>query len=196
MKRWFVLSSAAFAAVMISLMTSVSVFAQDGGAKNAVSLDLGPTLTGLRYSGNNVNYPGNDGFVFGLGASYERLIVPHFSIGGSVVFYAGNHDLSDDLVYFSLAAHGRWYPLSESLEKLFLDAGFGFNALSWDGATFLGQDDDIAGLTFGLNAGWKLLFKGKFFVEPSLGYLIAKSNPLPLDTTGDWQIGFKLGLVF
>jgi hypothetical protein len=116
-------------------------------------------------------------------------------VGAGLDLYFGkNSDI--DIFYFSLAAHGRWYPLSSGLDKLFIDAGLGFNVFARDGETDP-EKGGFAGLTMSLKAGYKLLFTPKFFVEPSMAFVYAKtpassSVPTPLG----WQPGLSLGFTF
>jgi hypothetical protein len=118
----------------------------------------------------------------GVGVNYEKLYKSGFSIGARLDLV-----LVDKQTYFGIDAHGRWYPLGASLEKLFLDAGLGYGRLSYDGTKF------VDGLTFALKAGWKLPLSPKLFVEPTMGYTIAKG-------TGGYGpsglgIGFSLGKI-
>jgi hypothetical protein len=102
--------------------------------------------------------------------------------------------LNVNLFYFGLAAHGRWYPLSSGLDRLFLDLGLGFNILSVNGETKASRGG-CAGLTMSLEAGYKLMLTRNFFLEPSLAFVYAKTNsgvPTPLG----WQPGLTIGAAF
>jgi hypothetical protein len=169
------------AAVVLGFLSAGTVFAQ---SKNAASLDIAPLARGIVVSDSD-----DDTAIFGLGAEYERLIAPHFSVGARLDFYAGT--IFDEAgVYFGLAAQGRWYPLSEELEKLSIGASLGFETLTSDD-----DDAEYGGLTFGLDAGWKLFIKDKFYIEPSLGYLYTKGSQYGYFPS-EWQIGLNLGLAF
>jgi hypothetical protein len=115
---------------------------------------------------------------FGLGLTYERLIKGNFSIGvhfESVVV--------DEMMHFGADAHGRWYPLEgASLEKLFIDAGLGYARLLLDGTTMAG------GITVSLKAGCKVPMGSKIFIEPAIGYTLAKA------TNGFGPGGLGIGL--
>jgi hypothetical protein len=161
-----------------------------GGAKGAVSLDTFPLAKGIIWSDGNAD----DG-LFALAPGFEFPVHPRFTLGAGLDIYFGKNS-NIDIFYFGLVAHGRWYPLSSGLDKLFIDAGLGFNVFAFDGET----DPDkggFAGLTISLKAGYKLLFTPRFFVEPSMAFVYAKipalsSAPTPLG----WQPGLSIGIVF
>jgi hypothetical protein len=172
-------------ALVLVTIAAAGVFAQ---AKNAVSVDVAPLFEGIIASQDDDSA---EITVFGIGVAYERLLVPHYSVGAGIDLYVASvNDLS--MTYFGLNAHGRWYPLSESLEKLFLDTGLGFNTLNVEDV----DDSIFTGLTFGLKAGWKLLFNKMIFAEPSIGYILAKSSSLAPITPLGWQIGLNIGAAF
>jgi hypothetical protein len=154
--------------------------AQDASAaKLAVGVDLFPLAKGVVWSDSDA-----DNSLFALTPGFEYLIRPHYTLGAAA-----------DL-YFGLAVHGRWYPLSPGLDKLFIDAGLGFNVFSKDGKT----DSDgggLTGITMSLKAGYKLMFTPQFFFEPSMAFVYAKtptsaSVPTPLG----WQPGLSIGGAF
>jgi hypothetical protein len=166
--------------LVLAAVIAAGAFAQ---SKNAVAVDVVPLAKGLIATDTDTNTS-----VFGIAASFEHPMAPHYSIGARMDLYAG--EVSDTSgTYFGMSAHGRWYPLSETWEKLYLDAGLGFNTLNSKVAEF-------SGLTFGLKTGWKLLFKEKFFAEPSLEYILAKSVVVVPFTPLGWQIGLGLGMNF
>jgi hypothetical protein len=163
---------------------------QAQGSKIAVGLDLFPLVKGIIWSDNDA-----DNTLFALTPSFEYLLRPHFTVGAAADLYFGQ--ASDvDIFYLGIAAHGRWYPLSTGLDKLFVDAGLGFNVFSYDGKT----DSDrggFTGITMSLKAGYKLMFTPHFFVEPSMAFVYAKrpimgSVPTPLG----WQPGLIIGGAF
>ena len=130
--------------------------------------------------------------LFALSPSFEYLLAPNFSIGAVMDLWFG--EASDiDIFYFGLAAQGRWYPLSEGLDKLFVGTLLGFNVFSYDGKTDADKGG-MTGLVTGLKAGWKLRF-GSFFVEPSMSYMYAKKVST-LSTPLGWQAGLTIGGVF
>jgi hypothetical protein len=158
-------------------------FAED----NAASLDLFPLFKGIIAADND----DKTGY-FDLALGYERLVAPHFSVGGDLDLYFGKtSDL--DTFYFGLGLKGRWYPLSEQAEKLFIGTGLGFNSLSIDGST-KGKKGGFVGLTAELKAGWRLMFS-QFFVEPSMAYVYSKFGLAEVTPLG-WQAGLRIGLVF
>jgi hypothetical protein len=158
-------------------------------AKMAVSLDLSPLLKGIIWSDSDA-----DNALFALAPNFEYLVRPHFTVGAAADLYFG--EASDvDIFYFGLAAHGRWYPLSSGLDKLFIDAGLGFNVFAYDGET----DPDkggFAGITMSLEAGYKLMFTRNFFVEPSLAFVYAKTPYAGAPTPLGWQPGLSIGGAF
>jgi hypothetical protein len=165
----------------LAVITAGAAFAQS----NAVSLDLFPLFKGFIAANSDAETA-----YFDLALGYERLVAPHFGIGGDLDLYFGK-TLKVDTFYFGLGLKGRWYPLSEQAEKLFLGAGLGFNILSLDGET---KNGGFAGLTTELKAGWRLLFS-KFLVEPSMAYVLSKSGLAAITPLG-WQAGLRIGLVF
>jgi hypothetical protein len=172
-----------FVVAMIIMGTIIAsgVFAQ---AKNVVSLDVVPLLKGFIASDNDAKTSS-----FGISASYERLIAPHYSIGAAMTILSTSFDGTVMETYFGLDAHGRWYPLGESLEKLFFDAGLGFNTITPK------EGNGTEGLTFGLKTGYKLNIKSNFFVEPSLAYNLLKTGSMEIAPLG-WHIGVNIGLSF
>jgi hypothetical protein len=153
-----------------------------GPAKIAVSLDLFPLAKGIIWSDSD-----EDDLAFALAPGFEYLVHPHFTVGAVADLYFGK--TSDiNFFYFGLTAHGRWYPMSSGLDKLFLDTGLGFNLFALDGEI---DPAGFAGLTMSLKAGYKLMFTRNFFVEPSMAYVYAKTGggPTPLG----WQPGLSVG---
>jgi hypothetical protein len=157
--------------------------------KVAIGLDTMPLFKGLIWTDSD-----KDNSLAAFSPSFEYCVVPHFSIGGTVDLWFGELVNIIDIFYFGLSAHGRWYPLSTGLDKLFLDVGLGFNLFSKDGKT-ASEDGGFAGLTIGLKAGWKLMMGPSFFIEPSMAYVYAKTTgnvPTPLG----WQSGLSIGMAF
>jgi hypothetical protein len=176
--------------IVIGTIVTNGVFAQDkkgsSGSlpKNDLSLNVSPLLKGIIASDSNSKTS-----FWGIGASYERLVAPHYSIGAELTVVNYSIDGTTALTYFGLDAHGRFYPLSESLEKLFLDAGLGLNNIKPNAG------DSTTGLTFGLKTGYKLNVKPKFFIEPSISYNLLKTGNMEIAPLG-WQIGLNFGLLF
>jgi hypothetical protein len=162
--------------------------AAPGPAKIAVSLDAFPLVKGIIWSDDDA-----DNSLFALAPGFEYLVHPHFTVGGGADLYFGK--ASDiDVFYFGLAIHGRWYPMSTGLDKLFIDAGLGFNVFSLDGETDP-EKGGFSGITISLKAGYKLMFTPNLFVEPAMSFVYAKipgSVPTPLG----WQPGLSIGGAF
>jgi hypothetical protein len=184
-----------------TLSTALIFLASSGGfaqARNAVSVDIVPLAKGV------IAFDTGAGIsVFGISAEYERVLIPHYSVGVRVDFYGVGKDddgLKTSGAYFGFAVQGRWYALSESLEKFFWGVGIGFNTLAAkdDGGTEI-KALGMSGMTFTMKAGWKLFFVPKapaFFVEPSIAYALAKSSLFTTVTPLGWQPGLNIGLVF
>ena len=187
-------------------------------AKNSIALDMFPLLKGIIASDSSSNVKTS---YFCMAASYERLIVPHLSIGANLNLYFGNYKLNIpgfttidiDGNYFSLAGELRIYPQSEDFEKTFVGATIGFNMLSIDGKSDP-KDGGFTGLTTSLKAGYKLITSKGIYIEPSLAYVLSKSSSIGGgggdDKDGDigfgggvaiptplgWEGGFRVGLAF
>jgi hypothetical protein len=174
--------------MLLAACLTAAVSAQEGGAKIAVGADAMPLFKGFMWSDNDLKNS-----LFALSPSFEYLIAPHFSVGAMMDLWFG--EASDvSIFYFGLAAQGRWYPLSEGLDKLFVGTLLGFNVFSLDGETDADKGG-MAGLVTGLKAGWKLMF-GSLFVEPSMAFVYAKTvDTLPLIPLG-WQAGITIGGAF
>jgi len=146
-----------------------------GEAKNAVSLDVYRLIEGLAGSSNGVTN-------INLNFAYERLIVPHYSLGADldlgILMYSGDSDFS-----FGLAAEGRYYP-NANFDKFFLGATLGFAMTSSYGYS-------SSGLTTSLKAGYKIKTAKSFFMEPYIAYGIMPGIGgigAALDSAlGDWS---------
>ena len=184
--------------IVFILVCAGAIFAQEGseGAaskkENAITLDLIPLFKGFLATDTN-----NDLSFFCISAAYERQIAPHFSIGPGVDLYlgkAGEEANGDNIPYsyFSIAVAGRYYPMSEQMEKLFIGALLGFNVQSIDGKT-KEEDGGFAGPLIGVTFGYKVLLGEAFFLEPSMSYIYAKYNgaPTPIGWTGGLRIGIQ-----
>jgi hypothetical protein len=162
-------------------------------SKGAISLDLFPLAKGIIWTDND-----KDISLFALAPVFELVVHPHFTIGAALDMYFGEY-AKVDIFYFGLAAHGRWYPLSTGLDKLFIDAGLGFNVFAYDGETDPDKNG-MSGVTMSLKAGYKLKFTPSFFLEPSMSYVYAKKPgggliddpPSPYD----WEPGLNIGVTF
>jgi hypothetical protein len=169
---------------------SVSVQEAFAQQKLAVGLDTMPLFKGLIWSDSDA-----DNSLFAISPSFEYLVAPHFSIGGIVDIWPGTGN-DVDVFYFGFAAQGRWYPLSNGLDKLFVGAALGFNMLSVDGEDPDTEHGGFAGPTVSLRVGWKLLFGSHFFVEPSMGYVYSKVSEFGGPTPLGWQPGLIIGGTF
>jgi outer membrane autotransporter protein len=135
-----------------------------------------------------------DDGLFALSPAFEYLVAPHFSVGGVLDLWFGEHS-NIDIFYFGLTAHGRWY-YKPALDGFFLDAGLGFNAFSIDGKAADRDHGGFSGLTASLKAGYKLIFGKNFFVEPSMAYVYSKWKDLDFITPLEWEPGLIIGGTF
>jgi hypothetical protein len=156
--------------------------------KVAISLDLFPLVKGLIWSDSDA-----DNSLAAIVPVLEYLVYPHFTVGAAADLYFGKY-MDVEVFYLGLALHGRYYPLSEGLDKLFIDAGLGFNVFSYDGS-FKKEQGGFSGITLSLKAGYKLMFTPHFFLEPSMGFIYAKTGGY-IPTPSGWQPGLNIGFVF
>jgi len=152
---------------------------------NSAALDVFQLLKGFVASSDVF-------FGLNVSASYERLIAPHYSIGPDLDFYFASIN-DTPAIYFSIAAEGRYYPVSANFEKFFLGATLGFNVLAIDGKT-KAESGGFAGLITSLKAGYKLIASKNLFIEPSMSYVLSKSGGL--STPLGWQGGLRIGYIF
>jgi hypothetical protein len=186
----------------LALVCAGAAFGQSG-KKNALSVDVAPLFRGLVVSQN-----GNPdiGF-FGAGLFYERLFGSRYSLGGRFDFIKGDYSNNVapkdvDITYLAASVHGRVYPLSQGLEKFYLDAGIGFNSINIDAPNHKKE----GGMTFALKMGYKQFFNGLIFVEPSIAFVYAErisshsklasfqaeQDPSPFE----WTPGLLIGVSF
>jgi len=171
------------------------VFGQEtgaGGKKNAIAMDMIPLFRGFI-----VSDAGDKSFYFCMTFSYERLLFPHFAIGAKIDLFPGQMGENIPYMYFGMAANGRYYPLSGSMEKLFLGANLGFNLQAVNSDT-KPESGGFVGLTVGLEAGYKLPLGKIMFVEPSISYTYSKTNFDQFGKTPHglgWQAGLRVGVL-
>jgi len=179
--------------MVLACLVLSAAFAQ----KAAFGVDLFQLAKGFIASDSD-----NDFSVFIISAGFEQLVAPHFSLGIDAALYFIKFkilDSSKDGNYFSVAAEGRYYPMSERFEKFFLGTTLGFNSLSIDGKT-KPENGGFQGLVASMKVGYKLITPNKLYLEPSMSYVLSKSGiggfgfaiPIPLG----WNAGLRLGLVF
>lgn len=149
--------------------------------KNVIGLDMFQLLKGFIATDTDSKFS-----VFIVSAAYERLLVPHFSIGADLDLYFMKCDKIDG-IYFGLSAEGRYYP-SANFDKFFVGTTVGFNSLSIDGKT-KPENGGFVGLTTSLKIGYKLITSKKIYLEPSLSYVLSKSS-------GGVSPSFDIGDIF
>jgi len=174
------------------------------GKKNAIGFDAFQLFRGIIASGDNGLYNFTD---IAFSSAYERLLVPHFSLGGDLDFYYLNFDVDGydtSGFYFSMAAEGRYY-LLENMNGAFFGTTLGFNVLSIDGETSIDKGG-FMGLITSLKMGYKVMIKS-FYLEPSLAYVYSKSSIInslleffgddfSIPTPNGWYPGLRLGFAF
>jgi hypothetical protein len=161
--------------------------------KNSLGLDLFQLCKGFVATDSGSKYS-----LFIICVDYERLIVPHFSIGADIDMYFLDFNGVNGL-YLGFLAEGRYYPQSTNFEKLFLGTTIGYNLLSIDGKT-KPENGGFSGLTVSLKMGYKVITKSNIYLEPSLAYVLSKSSMgygLPsIPTPLGWNGGLRFGFVF
>jgi len=174
--------------------------------KNALALDIFQMFKGFVASDSD-----DKTFMFNNAFSYERLIVPHFSLGGDMdLWFMTVSDVP--CFYFSMAAEGRYYT-SANFDKFFLGTTLGINFLSIDGGKADSAHGGFFGLITSLKAGYKITIKN-MYIEPSLAYVLSKKGspggsiggilggilgglisipdvPTPLGWNGGLRLGFQ-----
>jgi hypothetical protein len=193
--RRFKMAKKLVLALVLSGLVVGGAFAQNYAEERelglAISLDLGSLFKGFVVSQDKAGV--SDSY-FALSPVVE-LSLGNYSIGvrGDLIFRtydAGSY--TTELSHIGIAALGRWYPLA-IMHKLFVGTEIGYDVAEVKDAS---NQPTYEGLTFALRIGWKQLMGG-LFLEPSLGYVLSKSNAtvMPFLPTG-WQIGLNFGLAF
>jgi len=186
---------------------------ESGERKNSIGTDLFPFLRGLIDSGDGSMF-------FCTTVNYERLVAPHYSIGGNLDLYYGTISYTYgsgygsksgkySAYYISLAAEGRYYIQSESLEKAFLGTTLGFNMCSIDGSV---DPAGFIGLIASLKAGYKVVTSKNIYIEPAMSYVLSKTQKdfnstlssilgstdsgASLPTPHGWEGGLRIGFMF
>ncbi|MDR1249144.1 MAG: hypothetical protein LBK63_07570 [Treponema sp.] len=185
----------------LALLCAGAAFGQSG-KKNALSVDVAPLFRGFVAGHDDdpeIKY-------LGAGVFYERLLGSRYSLGGRFDFIHGKYSLGPvegDITYLAGSIHGRVYPLSQGLEKFYLDTGIGFNSIDIDVPA---HNKKGGGMTFALQIGYKQFFNGMIFVEPSIAFVYAEtisSTNTTLSFSGlrdpspfEWTPGLLIGVSF
>ena len=181
--------------ICILLLTCVIIGSAFAQKTNAAALDLFQLVKGFIATDKSSDFSATV-----LVASYERLLSPHYSIGANLDMYFltfGSGRSSIDGNYFSVTAEGRYYPSSETLEKLFIGTTLGYSQLSIDGSTN-SIAGGFAGLSTSLKIGYKIIITNGLFIEPSLAYVLQKTSTYSgtAGTPLGWNGGLRLGYMF
>jgi hypothetical protein len=175
--------------IVLGLLILAAVSGFVGAQQMALSVDAMALVKGIDWSDSDRNNS-----LIPLAVNFEYLVSPRITVGAGADLYFGEN-AKFDFFYLGLVAHGRYYGQSTGLDKFFIEAGLGLNMGSWDGEF----DDDkggFSGLVGSLKVGYKLLF-GKFFAEPSMAFVYAKTSALTnAPTPRGWQPGLNIGMVF
>ena len=100
--------------ILYVILLAAGLTAATSAQNFSVGVDSMPLLKGIIWSDSD-----QKNSLFALSPSFEYLLAPNFSVGAMMDLWFG--EASDtNIFYFGLAAQGRWYPLSEGLEKLFV----------------------------------------------------------------------------
>jgi len=162
--------------------------------QNAFGVDLFQLVKGFIASDSDSDFS-----IYIAVVNYERLVKPHFSIGADLDIYFitfGSGKESVDSKYFNISAEGRYYPLSNSFEKIFVGTTLGYSQLSIDGKS-KPENGGFSGLSTSLKIGYKYIAENGLYVEPSMAYILQKSSDLLFGLTPlGWNAGFRLGYAF
>jgi len=166
-----------------------------GAKANAFALDVFQLFNGFISSNDD-----KDTSFFAISVAYERLVAPHFSIGADLDLIFGEMQTRDG-IYFGISAEGRYYPMSENFEKLFIGTTLGYNSCEYKVAGV--KFDLFSGLFASLKLGYKVMLKN-VYLEPSISYCVSKATGMfgGGSTTGEsllpigWRGGLRFGFVF
>jgi len=185
--------------LILTVFAAGSIFAQTSFAKmakNTITLDTGPIITGIAISKLGDMISDSEGLStsgFGFALQYERQINQKFTVAGRFAYLSGtigykenyldnalNSTLSMELSSFSIEGHARYYPKGRIF---FLDGMLGYANMSADfsGELLAANQTDLVSVLveasrgffkFGAKLGWRISFgkNGGFTFEPSLGY--------------------------
>jgi hypothetical protein len=161
---------------------------QEPDIRGALSLDLAPMFIGF-IAGEKDDT--TETSYFALSPAFE-LAVGNYSVGArlDLIFGSYGKDTKRSITHTGAALVGKWYPLAR-LQKVYVGTELGFNTCSLEDA----DDPLYTGLTFALRMGWKHIM-GKVFLEPSLGYVLSKTDGRYPFTPSGWEIGLNFGFAF
>lgn len=169
--------------LVLCLLVTGIVCAENTVTKNIVTVDVGPVFTGLFFGDiasffdDNAKKAKDDSSGFGIAAQYERQISDRFSLAGRFAYlgaktYVRFADM--DLSSFSIEGHGRYYPFNNGL---FLDGMLGYARFMADLSgrdPHTGLNMNLANnyLKLGAKLGWRMDFgkPGGLILETALGY--------------------------
>jgi len=198
-------------ALILAVVSAGVVFAQEDDdfssmPKNAITVDLGPTLAGLLFGGTSSTLGGIGKLLggsgdleknfktsgFGIGAQYERQLMEKMSVAGRFAYMqmgtglglAGSAGIEIGISSFSIEGHIRYF----FDESMFIDGMLGYANMT---AKLSGTIDTSSGsdvgvdftvprdyFKLGVKLGWRFDpgDVGGFFFEPAFGWNIGLSS--------------------
>lgn len=168
-------------------------------AMNSITVDFGPTIFGVGAGALlGALVPGISGRGFGIGAQYERQIIPLLSVAGRFEYLGMGLGLEFsglkadiDVSSYSAEGHVRLYPFRGTF---FLDGALGYTYFGLTATVASGGVDQTATLDAtahyfktGAKLGWRIHFgkRGGFVFEPAFGYFWGLGGKVdPKVTTG------------
>jgi hypothetical protein len=143
-----------FLIIFVLILNIGTIFAQETNEKYSpkmgIIIDLFPMINGITSGG------------IGLGIMYEHYLNSYFSVLGGINFYTN----FNEIIAYNILAHGRIYPLSTSIEKLYTDIGIGYRRRRSD---YDDSSDNIHSLTGIAKIGYKFKIGNNFILEPGFG---------------------------
>ena len=150
------------------------------------SLDLGWFLHGLSNNG------------IALGVNYEHIIVPHFSLRGTAGFMLfGVSALDAYAADVSISLYASWYPLSNTLDKLYVGVGASTDFVCYFGSDSLPDPAEDVLIAVTPIVGWKQNIANVVALDFYGGYSFIVFNSQRFHGTEEYiRSGIQLGIRF
>ena len=151
---------------------------------SVLSFDLGWLLHGFSRNG------------IALGVNYERLIVPHFSLRGTMGFMLFNASALDAYaVDVSISLYASWYPLSRMLDRLYVSVGSSADFVCYFGNDSLPDPANEVLVTVTPIVGWKQNIANIVVLDFYGGYSFVVLNSQLFHGTDEYiRSGIQLGV--
>lgn len=153
---------------------------------SVLSFDLGYILLGL--SNNGV----------GFGMNYERLFVNHFSfrmMAGTMIFQTQEKDIYS--ATFTTSGFINYYPLSPTLDRLYIGLGQTIDYLNYFGNTTLPDPPTDVLISIGPTIGWKQNVLNLVMFDFYANYNFLLLNTQRLRNVENYiRSGFRMGIKF